>query len=91
MQNTQISNFIKILPVGAELFSAYGRTDRLTDMVKLIVAFRNFVNAPKNQRILSTFQQYTVIVSLHSIDWLVFLIEAHCVFCEVRIESLYAV
>jgi len=35
---------MKIRPVGAELFYA----DRRTDMSKLIVAFRNFVKAPKN-------------------------------------------
>jgi hypothetical protein len=35
---------MKIRPVGAELFHA----DRRTDMTKLIVAFRNFANAPKN-------------------------------------------
>jgi hypothetical protein len=33
---------MKILPVEAELFHADGRTDRLTDMSKVIVAFRNF-------------------------------------------------
>jgi hypothetical protein len=33
--NTQISNFMKILPVGAELFQEYGQTD----MTKLVVAF----------------------------------------------------
>jgi hypothetical protein len=27
-----------------------GRTDRQTDMTKLIVAFRNFANAPKTAR-----------------------------------------
>jgi len=43
-KNTQISNFIKICPVGAELFHA----DRRTDMTKLIVAFRTFANAPNN-------------------------------------------
>ena len=37
---------MKILPVGAELFYADGRTD----MTNLIVAFRNFANAPKSQR-----------------------------------------
>jgi hypothetical protein len=37
-----ISSFIKIRPVGAELF----QVDRQKD-VKLIVAFRSFVNAPK--------------------------------------------
>jgi hypothetical protein len=35
---------MKIRPVGAELFHA----DSRTDMTKLIVAFRNFANAPKN-------------------------------------------
>jgi hypothetical protein len=34
---------MKIRPVGAELFHADGQTD----MTKLIVAFRNFANAPK--------------------------------------------
>jgi len=38
------SNIMKILPMGAELFHADGQTD----MTKLIVAFRNFVKAPKN-------------------------------------------
>jgi hypothetical protein len=38
----QIFNFIKIRPVGAELF----HTDWQADM-KLIVAFRNFENEPK--------------------------------------------
>jgi len=33
-----------ILPLGAELFHMGGRTD----MTKLIIAFRNFPNAPKN-------------------------------------------
>ena len=43
-----MSGFIKILPVGAELLLADIRTDRQTDMTKLIVAFRNFAKAPKN-------------------------------------------
>jgi hypothetical protein len=37
------SSFIKIRPVGAELFHADGQTT----MTKLAVAFRNFSNAPK--------------------------------------------
>jgi len=40
-KKTQISNFMKIRPVGAEMFQADGQTD----MTKLIVAFRNFANA----------------------------------------------
>jgi len=35
---------MKIRPVGAELLHADGRTD----ITKLIIAFRNFANAPKN-------------------------------------------
>ena len=35
--------FMKIRPVGAELFHA----DRRKDMAKLIVAYRNFANASK--------------------------------------------
>ena len=43
----KISNFMKIRPVGADLFHA----DRRTDMTKLKVAFSNFVNAPKEGRL----------------------------------------
>jgi hypothetical protein len=35
---------MKLRPVGAELFNA---EDGRTDVTKLIVAFRNFANAPK--------------------------------------------
>ena len=37
--------------MGAELFHADRRTDVRRDMTKLIVAFRNFANAPKNQSV----------------------------------------
>ena len=43
-KKSQISDVMKIRPVGAELFHG----DRRTDMKKLIVAFRNFANAPIN-------------------------------------------
>ena len=39
---------MKILPVGAEFFHVNRRADERTDMMKPIVAFRNFSNAPKN-------------------------------------------
>jgi hypothetical protein len=51
-----MSNFIKIRPLGAEVFHADGQTKegqkvRMTDghrdMTNLIVALRNFLNAPK--------------------------------------------
>ena len=41
-KNTQMSNFMQIRAVGAELFQTDGRTWRL-------VAFRNFANAPTKQ------------------------------------------
>jgi hypothetical protein len=47
-RKSQISNFIKIRPVGAELFRAVGRTERWRDMTRLIVAFRSCANAPIN-------------------------------------------
>jgi len=37
---------MKIRKLEAELF----RADRWTDLTKLIVAFRNFANAPKNEQ-----------------------------------------
>jgi hypothetical protein len=37
---------MKIHPVGAGLFRTDTQTNRQTDMTKLTVAFRNFVNAP---------------------------------------------
>jgi hypothetical protein len=40
---------MKIHPGGAELFYADGQTDKQTGMTKVIVAFRNFANAPKRQ------------------------------------------
>ena len=52
------SNFVKILPVGAELFHAHGHTHththRRTDMTNLIVSLRNIANEPKNQSKSST-------------------------------------
>jgi len=38
---------MKIRPDGADLFHADRQTDGRTDTTKLIVAFRNFENAPK--------------------------------------------
>jgi hypothetical protein len=49
-KKAQITRFIKIRLLGTEFF----QTDRQTDMTKLIVAFRNFSNAPKNVNMLPT-------------------------------------
>ena len=53
-ENNSNIKFHQILPVGAELFHA----DRRAYKIKLIVAFRNFENAPKN----STFCPHSVFV-----------------------------
>jgi hypothetical protein len=46
LKNTPTSDFMKIRPVGAQLFHADGRTD----VTKLIHAFRNFADAPKKPK-----------------------------------------
>ena len=46
-KNVQIRNFMKIRPVGAELFHADRIVGQRTHMTKLIVAFRNFAKSPK--------------------------------------------
>jgi hypothetical protein len=43
-KDTQIPNFVKIRPLGAELFHADGQTG----VIKILVAFRNCANAPNN-------------------------------------------
>ena len=45
----QISSFIEIRPMEAELF----HSDRQREMTNLIVAFRNFVNAPNKRDVQS--------------------------------------
>jgi hypothetical protein len=47
-RNPQISNFMKICPVGAQALHAGGRADiTWHDVTKLLVAFRSFASAPK--------------------------------------------
>jgi hypothetical protein len=46
LKNAQISNIMKIRPVGAESFHA----DRRTGMTEIIVVFLNFENAPKTDK-----------------------------------------
>jgi hypothetical protein len=43
---------MKIHPVGAE-FHAVGRTDGQTEMAKVVVVLRNFLNARKNRCLFS--------------------------------------
>jgi hypothetical protein len=47
----QIPKFMKIRPVGAELFRADVRKDERIDMTKLIFAYGSFASTPKNQSI----------------------------------------
>ena len=54
LKNGNISNFMKVHPVGAKLFTQIdGRRDEQIDMMKLIVTFHSFTNAPKNVSIKS--------------------------------------
>jgi len=46
LKNTQISNFMKICPVGFKLFVLMDRQTERHD--EAIVAFHNFVNVPEN-------------------------------------------
>jgi len=46
-KNIEMWNFMKIRPVGAELFHA----DRQTDMTKLIVCFWQICERPQNQSV----------------------------------------
>ena len=46
-KNIQLAIFMKLSPVEAEMFHADRRKDGQTDMTQLIVAYRNFLNAPK--------------------------------------------
>jgi hypothetical protein len=52
---------MKILAIGAELFHADGRTD----MPKLIVAFRNFANAPKTVHVNDVYNLMHKTISLY--------------------------
>jgi hypothetical protein len=65
----QIPGFVKIRPVGAKLFRADEQTDRRMDgqmdMTKLIVALRNFANAPKKQENLKKKIQKLLFFSSH--------------------------
>jgi len=47
-KNIQMSNFMKIRPLGAEYFHADRWRDGQIDMTRLIVAFWNFVEVPIN-------------------------------------------
>ena len=48
-KNPAISNFMKICPVGAELFHANRMSKGRKNMTKLTVAFRNSVKEPEDK------------------------------------------
>jgi hypothetical protein len=41
-----------------------GQTDRQTDMTKLLVAFRNSANEPKNRDLIAIFSQFVIVVPI---------------------------
>jgi len=45
---------MKIRPVGAELFRVETQMGRQTDMMSLIVTFRDFANTPKSNALRNT-------------------------------------
>jgi len=65
-KNTQMPNFMKIRPVGAEVFHADGWTDRQIHMTRLIVAFRNFANARRNYPASKRWWAYLLSCVVHS-------------------------
>ena len=83
-KNTRISNFMKIRPMGAELFHVDGQTN-----MKLTVAFRNFAIPPYIQFILSSkhvilsdirFNDFQIPPPPQSTDYLIFTVQT----CEHR-------
>ena len=64
---------MKIRRLGAEFFHTDGRTD--TDTTQLIVAFRNFANAPKNLYVSVSFcplcapTKYSIFIVTDSYCW----------------------
>ena len=100
LKNTQISDFMKIRPVVAELFHAGGQTDRQTDRqtdtTKLTVALRNFSIAPKNStwcsrvlRGVGSPNNQRLLPRRKLTDWFSFTAEVESVYCAVRTESWY--
>jgi hypothetical protein len=71
-----------------------GRTDRCTDITKLIIPFRNYANAAKNcaffPQCIYVFCIYlrTATSALYNINWLVFITEMKSVYSAVRSGSL---
>jgi hypothetical protein len=67
---------MKIRPVRIELFHFDGRmdglTDRQIDMAELIVAFRNFANAPKNMKGIMRYVTDVLLKKLVLSIWTVF-------------------
>jgi hypothetical protein len=72
-KNTQITTFMKILPMGYELFHEGGRTDRRADMTKPIVAFYNFATRLKHFVDLFEFAYFGVWCYLFSVSLLCFI------------------
>ena len=47
-EKAKIPDFMKIRPMGTQMFYADRQSDGRTNITKMIVTFCNFVNAPQN-------------------------------------------
>jgi hypothetical protein len=76
LKNTQISNFVRIHPVGVDFF----HVDAKTDMTKLIVTLRSSVDAPKNCILLTLYlfvphdsdTEYRLFLSVHYLVYVLY-------------------
>jgi hypothetical protein len=78
-----MSNLTEIRTVVAKFFHADGQTHRHVDITKLIVAFCNFADAPKNAVYCydsATTYQFTFYLYFDSVTVHTHRIQAHCFF-----------
>ena len=85
--NTQMSNFMKIRSVGADLFHAGGRSGRQAGRQELLVAFRNIVNAPKCSTTLPILRVFVLfIIILYAPELSVCVMKTHSIKTRWRAE-----